>query len=336
MKTNKVESVIVFPNASQRLAKESKMTNIVTIKELVAEMNDIKVLVGEDHLDRHITISDLSRPALELTGYFSFYPQNRIQLLGRTELSFVDRMTSDERYIIMKRMCQADTPAFLVSRSQEPPKELIKAATEKGIPVLVSTRPTTRLSSNVTNFLEERLAERISQHGVLVDIYGMGVLIIGDSGIGKSETALELIQRGHRLVADDRVELYMMDENRIIGEPPEILRHLIEIRGIGVIDVVNLFGVGAIRTSKTVDLVMNLEHWDRNREYDRLGNNLENMRFFNVDVPKLSIPVRVGRNLSIIIEIAAMNIRAKEMGYDATVTFERNLGKLIERNSQDL
>lgn len=312
------------------------MTNSVTVKELVNAMDDIRVVTGEDYLDRKITISDLSRPALELTGYFSFYPQNRMQLLGRTELSFAERMTSDERYIVMKRMCQADTPAFLVSRDQEPPEELIKAANEKEIPVLVSTRPTTRLSSNVTDFLEERLAERLSQHGVLVDIYGMGVLIIGDSGIGKSETALELIQRGHRLIADDRVELYMLDERRIIGEPPEILRHLIEIRGIGVIDVVNLFGVGSIRQKKKVDLVINLEHWDRNREYDRLGHNLEKMRFFNVDVPKLSIPVRVGRNLSIIIEIAAMNIRAKNMGYDATETFENNLNDLIKKNSENM
>lgn len=312
------------------------MTNSVTVKELVNAMDDIRVVAGEDYLDRKITISDLSRPALELTGYFSFYPQNRMQLLGRTELSFAERMTSDERYIVMKRMCQADTPAFLVSRDQEPPEELIKAANEKEIPVLVSTRPTTRLSSNVTDFLEERLAERLSQHGVLVDIYGMGVLIIGDSGIGKSETALELIQRGHRLIADDRVELYMLDERRIIGEPPEILRHLIEIRGIGVIDVVNLFGVGSIRQKKKVDLVINLEHWDRNREYDRLGHNLEKMRFFNVDVPKLSIPVRVGRNLSIIIEIAAMNIRAKNMGYDATETFENNLNDLIKKNSENM
>lgn len=312
------------------------MTNSVTVKELVNAMDDIRVVSGEDYLDRKITISDLSRPALELTGYFSFYPQNRMQLLGRTELSFAERMTSDERYIVMKRMCQADTPAFLVSRDQEPPEELIKAANEKEIAVLVSTRPTTRLSSNVTDFLEERLAERLSQHGVLVDIYGMGVLIIGDSGIGKSETALELIQRGHRLIADDRVELYMLDERRIIGEPPEILRHLIEIRGIGVIDVVNLFGVGSIRQKKKVDLVINLEHWDRNREYDRLGHNLEKMRFFNVDVPKLSIPVRVGRNLSIIIEIAAMNIRAKNMGYDATETFENNLNDLIKKNSENM
>jgi HPr kinase/phosphorylase len=316
--------------------RRKNMTNSVTIKELVDAMDDIRVVSGKDYLDRKITISDLSRPALELTGYFSFYPQNRMQLLGRTELSFAERMTSDERYIVMKRMCQADTPAFLISRDLTPPAELIKASEEKKIPVLVSTRPTTRLSSNVTDFLEERLAERLSQHGVLVDIYGMGVLIIGDSGIGKSETALELIQRGHRLVADDRVELYMLDERRIIGEPPEILRHLIEIRGIGVIDVVNLFGVGAIRPKKKVDLVINLEHWDRNREYDRLGHNLEKMRFFNVDVPKLSIPVRVGRNLSIIIEIAAMNTRAKNMGYDATQTFENNLNDLIRKNSENL
>lgn len=310
------------------------MTAIVKVHELVEAMDDIRVVVGEDYLDREIMISDLSRPALELTGYFSFYPQDRLQLLGKTELSFAAKMTSDERYIVMKRMCQAETPAFLISRNQEPPKELLKAAEEKGIPVLLSKRSTTRLSSNITNFLEERLAERISQHGVLVDIYGVGVLIIGDSGIGKSETALELIQRGHRLVADDRVELYMMDDRRIIGEPPEILRNLIEIRGIGVIDVVNLFGVGSIRLQKTVDLVINLEHWDRNRQYDRLGHNLDKMRIFNVDIPKLSIPVRVGRNLSIIIEIATMNIRAKEMGYDATKTFENNLNKLIEKNSQ--
>ena len=311
------------------------MATSVKIHELVESMDDIRVVVGEENLDREILVSDLSRPALELTGYFNFYPIDRVQLLGKTELSFTEKMTSDERYIVMKRMCQAETPAFLVSRNEEPPKELLKAAEEKGIPVLLSKRSTTRLSSNVTNFLEEHLAERISQHGVLVDMYGMGVLIIGGSGIGKSETALELIQRGHRLVADDRVELYMMDERRIIGEPPEILRNLIEIRGVGVIDVVNLFGVGSIRTKKRVDLIINLEHWDRNKKYDRLGYNLDKMSIFNVDIPKLSIPVRVGRNLSIIIEIATMNIRAKEMGYDATKTFENNLNKLIEKNTRE-
>ncbi|WP_028274812.1 HPr(Ser) kinase/phosphatase [Atopococcus tabaci] len=311
------------------------MTNSVTVKELVDEMKDIRVVSGEDHLDRNITVSDLSRPALELTGYFNYYPQDRLQLFGRTEISFANSMTSEERMIVMRRMCQAETPAFLVSRNMDIPEELVSAAEEKGIPVLSSKRATTRLYSNINNFLEDRLAERESVHGVLLDIFGSGVLITGDSGIGKSETALELIQRGHRLVADDRVELYMLDESRIVGESPEILRHLIEIRGIGVIDVVHLFGVGAIRRKKTVDMVVNLEMWDRNRQYDRLGSAMESMRVFNVDIPKISIPVRTGRNLAIIVEMATMNLRAKWMGYDATATFERNLDQLIQKNSEN-
>ncbi|WP_027108877.1 HPr(Ser) kinase/phosphatase [Lacticigenium naphthae] len=311
------------------------MTNSVSVKQLVDAMEDITVISGEEYLNRNIPVSDLSRPGLELTGYFSYYPQDRIQLLGKTEISFTDKMTSEERTIVMRKMCQDETPAFLIARGMIPPEELIKAAKEKEIPVLSSPRSTTRLASNITNFLEEKLAERLSVHGVLVDIYGMGVIITGDSGIGKSETALELIQRGHRLVADDRVELYMLDERRIVGEPPEILRNLIEIRGVGVVDVVNLFGVGAVRLTKSVDLVVNLELWDRNKEYDRLGSNLDSLRVFNVDVQKINIPVRTGRNLAIIIEMAAMNTRAKAMGYDATRTFERNLEKLIQKNSME-
>lgn len=233
------------------------MAKSVTVKQLVDSLK-LEVHNGEEFLDRTILTDDISRPGLELTGYFNYYPQERVQLFGRTEISFSEQMTSDERLIVMRRMCQSDTPAFLISRGLTPPKELIQATTEKGIPLLSSMQSTTRLSSNVTNFLEAQLAERISMHGVLVDIYGMGVMITGDSGVGKSETALELIKRGHRLVADDRVEMYQMDRI-IIGEPPEILSHLMEIRGIGIIDVVNLFGVGSIRLSKTVNLVVNLE-----------------------------------------------------------------------------
>lgn len=311
------------------------MAQSVKVQELVEGVNSVEVASGEQFLDRKIEVSDVSRPALELTGYFSFYPKDRVQLLGRTEISFIQNMTTDEKKIIMKRLCDEQTPCFVVTRGQTPPDELIRAANNKGIPILTSKKPTTKLTSNMTNFLEEHLADRQSQHGVLVDIYGMGVLIIGDSGIGKSETALELIKRGHRLIADDRVDLYMLDESRIIGEPPEILRNLIEIRGLGVIDVVNLFGVGSIRPEKTLDLVVNLEHWDNLRNYDRIGNNLETIRFFNVDVPKISIPVRVGRNLSIIIELAAMNTRAKNLGYDSSETFERNLTQLIKQNSEE-
>lgn len=306
----------------------------ITVQQMVDEMPYLSVVSGEQFLDREIYVMDVSRPALELTGYFDYYPQNRIQLFGATEISFINRMTVEEKTIIIKKLCQPEVPAFLVSRGLDIPEEMIQYATEKEIPVILSNRNTTRLNANVMNFLEEHLAERDSQHGVLVEIYGMGVMITGESGIGKSETALELIERGHRLVADDRVELYMMDESRIIGEAPEILRHLIEIRGVGVIDIMNMFGVGSVRDRTVVDIVINLKHWDNEGNFDRLGNKVESRRFFNVDVPLLNIPVRVGRNLATIIEVAAMNVRAKELGYDATAQFESNLSRLIEKNKK--
>ena len=311
------------------------MDNIkITVQQMVDEMPYLSVVSGGQFLDREIYVMDVSRPALELTGYFDYYPQNRIQLFGATEISFINRMTVEEKTIIIKKLCQPEVPAFLVSRGLDIPEEMIQYATEKEIPVILSNRNTTRLNANVMNFLEEHLDERDSQHGVLVEIYGMGVMITGESGIGKSETALELIERGHRLVADDRVELYMMDESRIIGEAPEILRHLIEIRGVGVIDIMNMFGVGAVRDRTVVDIVINLKHWDNEGNFDRLGNKMESRRFFNVDVPLLNIPVRVGRNLATIIEVAAMNVRAKELGYDATAQFESNLSRLIEKNKK--
>ncbi len=312
------------------------MTKFVTVGDLVEGVNAARVISGQDFLDRKIKITDVSRPALELTGYFNYYANERVQVLGRTEISFMAKMSPEERKIICKRLSTDQTPCYLVSRDLKPPEELVEVANSQGIPILGSYKPTTRIMANMTNYLEKKLADRMSQHGVLVDVYGMGTLIIGDSGIGKSETALELIKRGHRLIADDRVDLYMLDESRIVGEPPEILRNLIEIRGIGVIDVVNLFGLGAIRPRKKVDLVINLEPWNENRHYDRIGDSMEKMKFFNVDIPMVTVPVRVGRNLSIIIEIAAMNRRAKNLGYDAVETFQQNLTELMKRNSTDL
>lgn len=308
----------------------------VTVRELIDTMPYIDFVSGEDFTDRKIEVIDLSRPAIELTGYFDFYPKERIQLFGATEISFIERLTPEERVDIFERMCQPETPAFLIARGQKVPEELIETATASEIPVLISNRATTRLSANLMNYLEERLSERIDQHGVFMDIYGMGVLIIGDSGIGKSETGLELVQRGHRLIADDRVQLYMMEESRIIGEAPYILRNMIEIRGLGVIDIMNMFGVGSVREQQELELVINLKHWDKEDSYDRLGNNVENKRFFNVDIPMISIPVKVGRNLATIVEVAAMNMRAKDMGYDATETFETRLTELIESNTKDL
>lgn len=309
--------------------------NSITVKQLVDDIG-LQVFAGEEFLNQHdIVTDDLSRPGLELTGYFAYYPKERIQVFGKTESSFIENMTSEARHIIMRRMATTQTPAFIVSRDMKPTAEMIQAATTAKVPVLGSALPTTRLSSLLTDYLGTKLAERKSIHGVLVDIYGLGVLITGSSGVGKSETALELVKRGHRLIADDRVDVYQKDENTIVGEAPGILKHLLEIRGIGIIDVMNLFGAGAVRESTEISLNVNLENWRPEQNYDRIGS-IENMlTIFDVDIPKITIPVKVGRNLAIIIEVAAMNFRAKSMGYDATKTFERNLSTLIKENSEN-
>ena len=310
------------------------MADSVTVRQLV-KATKLEVYSGEEYLDqRQVVLSDISRPGLELTGYFNYYPHERIQLFGRTEISFARNMSSEERLLILKRMANEDTPAFLVSRGLEAPAEMITAATAAHIPVLGSRLPTTRLSSLITEYLDSQLAERRSMHGVLVDIYGLGVLITGDSGVGKSETALELVQRGHRLIADDRVDVYQQDEQTIVGAAPPILSHLLEIRGLGIIDVMNLFGAGAVREDTTISLIVHLENWTPDKTFDRLGSGEQTQLIFDVPVPKITVPVKVGRNLAIIIEVAAMNFRAKSMGYDATKTFEKNLNHLIEHNEE--
>ncbi|MQS88975.1 HPr(Ser) kinase/phosphatase [Companilactobacillus mishanensis] len=310
------------------------MTNFVTVTDLVKD-NNLKVYGGEELLDdKKITTSDISRPGIELTGYFDYYPSERIQLFGQTESAYSHSMTDNNRYKVMLELCREDTPVLLVARDITPSDELLKAAKAHKVPVIGSALPTTRLSSLITEYLDERLAPRESVHGVLVDVYGIGILLTGHSGIGKSETALELVKRGHRLIADDRVDVYQQDEKTIVGEAPKILNHLLEIRGIGIIDVMNLFGAGAVRSSSDIQLIINLEDWSPDKNYDRLGSMEETRNFFDVGVPQITIPVKVGRNISIIIEVAAMNFRARKMGFDATKKFEENLGSLIKENGQ--
>ncbi|MFC6207654.1 MULTISPECIES: HPr(Ser) kinase/phosphatase [Levilactobacillus] len=310
------------------------MTESVTVADLV-KVNRLDIYSGEDDLDRPITTSDISRPGLELTGYFNYYPARRVQLLGITETSFAKGMSHEKLLDVMRKMCQPETPAFVISTQLDPPEELKESAKEAGIPILGTKLTTSRVLSNMTNFLEGKLAERQSVHGVLVDIYGVGVMITGDSGVGKSETALELVKRGHRLIADDRVEVYQQDEQTLVGAAPAILSHLLEIRGIGIIDVMNLFGAGAVRSETDIDLIVHLEAWHDDNHFDRLGNNSESQRFFDVVVPKITIPVKTGRNLAIIIEAAAMNFRARSMGYDATKVFDENLKRLIKKNGNN-
>ena len=229
-------------------------------------------------------------------------------------------------------MFQPETPVVIIARNLEIPKEMIDAADEKQVAILRSKASTSRLSGESSSFLDSRLAERTSVHGVLMDIYGMGVLIQGDSGIGKSETGLELVKRGHRLVADDRVDIYAKDEVTLWGEPAEILRHLLEIRGVGIIDVMSLYGASAVKDSSQVQIAVYLENYDTQKTFDRLGNDTEELEVAGVRIPRIRIPVKTGRNISVVIEAAAMNYRAKQMGYDATKIFEERLTDLISRN----
>ena len=304
----------------------------VTVQELVDKVR-LKVLQGENYLGRTITTSDISRPALEFAGYFKHYPAMRIQLLGITEISFSKDLTHDQMTEYMTRMCTPQTPCFVISTNLPIPEELKKAAEDSQIPILGTHLTSSQILSNMTSYLLGRLAPRKSMHGVLVDISGVGVLITGDSGVGKSETALELVRRGHRLVADDRVEVYARDEQTLIGTAPAILQHLMEIRGIGIIDVSTLYGTGAIMPEDNINLIVHLETWTPDTKFDRLGDRGDTQTVQGVIIPKVSVPVKTGRNLAIIIESAAMNYRAETMGYDATKTFDENLNRLIKQNS---
>lgn len=309
--------------------------NSVSVANLVEAIN-LTVYSGEEYLEeKQITTSDIYRPGLELTGYFEYYPEERIQLFGMTEVSYAHQLTKKDLQDVAEKLCAPKTPCLVIARDLKVPAELEKSAKANNIPILLSSLPTTRLSSKMTDYLEGKLAERRAMHGVLVDIYGLGVLITGDSGVGKSETALELIKRGHRLIADDRVEVWQQDEQTVVGEAPQILRHLLEIRGIGIIDVMNLFDAGAVRQDTDISLIVHLENWSKDKQFDRLGSGEQSQQIFDVSVPKITIPVKIGRNLAIIIEAAAMNFRAKTMGYDATKAFERNLNNLIKENSEN-
>ncbi|HEN6589413.1 TPA: HPr kinase/phosphorylase [Streptococcus agalactiae] len=304
----------------------------VTVQMLVDRLK-LNVIYGDEHLlSKQITTADISRPGLEMTGYFDYYAPERLQLVGMKEWSYLMAMTGHNRYQVLREMFQKETPAIVVARDLEIPEEMYEAAKDTGIAILQSKAPTSRLSGEVSWYLDSCLAERTSVHGVLMDIYGMGVLIQGDSGIGKSETGLELVKRGHRLVADDRVDVYAKDEETLWGEPAEILRHLLEIRGVGIIDIMSLYGASAVKDSSQVQLAIYLENFETGKVFDRLGNGNEEIELSGVKVPRIRIPVKTGRNVSVVIEAAAMNHRAKQMGFDATQTFEDRLTHLISQN----
>jgi Hpr(Ser) kinase/phosphatase len=300
----------------------------VRVNELIEHFN-LKLVSGNKGIGREIIVSDISRPGLEIAGYFTYYPRRRLQLLGRTELSFFNELSTDERYKRTSQLCTAQTPCIVISRGIEVPQEFIVSSNKRNVPILQSKMKTTRLSSMITNYLESRLAPMTAVHGVLVDVYGVGVLITGESGVGKSETALELVKRGHRLVADDSVEIRQEGEDELVGSAPELIQNLLEIRGLGIINVMTLFGAGAVVNSKQVSLVIHLELWDNNKVYDRLGLDEEKTKLIDTEVPRLVLPVRPGRNIAVIIEVAAMNFRLKNMGYHAAQQFSDRLNDTL-------
>ena len=290
---------------------------------------------GRDFDNTVVTISDVNRPALQLVGFYDYFDDKRLQILGRGEMRYLERMTEAERTRVFNKLLSYPFPALIIARDMEAPAELVQMAEKHDRTLLRSAESTVDVTSKLIDYLNRAMAPQIARHGVLMNIYGQGVLILGDSGIGKSETAIELLKRGHRLVADDAVEIRRISNN-LFGTAPEIIRHYIEIRGVGVIDVQQLFGMGAVQFDTEIDLVIQLEQWVDGKFYDRLGLGEEKYAMLGVELPVVTIPVRPGRNLAGIVEIATMKNRQMKYGYNAArdfvTQFDSKMDAMIKEN----
>ncbi|MGI6782521.1 MAG: HPr(Ser) kinase/phosphatase [Acholeplasmataceae bacterium] len=313
------------------------MKKKLRIRKMVMDC-DLEVLAGHKGLDGSIEVEMISRPGFEIMGNFEFSDSQRLMIIGVQESNYLNSRDPETRERIVKSLFDFKPPVivFPVNKEVEKVIDLFKNyGDEYNIPILRSELNTTPLNSMLYVYLHRELSETIGVHGVLMDIHGMGTLIIGASGIGKSETALELIKRGHILVSDDLVEIYESTAGSLVGTAPRILRRYLEIRGIGIVDVITMFGSGSYRERKRVHIVVELENWKKDKEYDRLGINTETIRYFNTDIPKVTIPILPGRNVATLVESAAMNEKLKEMGYNAAVTFTQNVSALAKREFDD-
>ena len=306
-----------------------------SLKNMVETFNMEILHKGRDFDNTVVTISDVNRPALQLVGFYDYFDDKRLQILGRGEMQFLERMTETERTRVFNKLLSYPFPAMIVARDMEAPPELVQMANKHDRTLLRSAESTVDVTSKLIDYLNRAMAPQIARHGVLMNIYGQGVLILGDSGIGKSETAIELLKRGHRLVADDAVEIRRISNN-LFGTAPELIRHYIEIRGVGVIDVQQLFGMGAVQFDTEIDLVIQLEQWVDGKFYDRLGLGEEKYEMLGVELPIVTIPVRPGRNLAGIVEIATMKNRQMKYGYNAArdfvTQFDSKMDAMIKEN----
>lgn len=306
----------------------------VPLSELAATLKMDTIYAPKELSDIPIYTADVNRPGIMLAGYYQYFDASRIQICGMVEISYLKELPEADRRRHLEKMLSLKPPAVIISRGLEVLPEFLEFARQYEVPLLVSTESTSTLLSSLINILNVELAPRVTRHGVFVEVYGEGILILGDSGVGKSETAVELVKRGHRLVADDAVELKRISSNELIGGAPDVLRHYIELRGIGVINVAKLFGMGAVKDSASIDLIINIVPWQDGEIYDRLGLESQYTDILGVKIPSITVPVTPGRNLAVIFEVAAMNNRQKRMGYNAAVEFTEQLSKFFQQNAE--
>ena len=306
----------------------------VSVEKMAREMNLQNLTPDIDISKIQITTPDINRPALPLVGYYDNFVKERVQIIGYVEYSYIMQMTEEERAKSYDRFVASGIPCVIFTTLTEPDNMMISLARKYGVPTLVTDRTTSGFMAEVIRWLGVELAPSISVHGVLVDIFGEGVLIMGESGIGKSEAALELVHRGHRLVSDDVVVIRKVSDVTLVGSAPELTRHLIELRGIGIIDVKTLYGVEHVKSTSAIDLVIRLEDWNKDKEYDRLGLEEEYTEFLGNKVVCHTLPIRPGRNLAIIAETAAVNHRQKKMGYNAAQELYRRIQENMSQDTQ--
>ncbi len=297
------------------------MASSVTIEKLAEQMKLVNAIPEIDMKGKRVVTSEINRPALQLTGFFEHFYSERVQIIGYVEYTYLAHLSKEEKIPIYEKFLSYHVPCIIYTTMIEPDDDMLRLAKQYEVPIFTTKKTTSDFMAEIIRWLNVELAPCISIHGVLVDVYGEGVLIMGESGIGKSEAALELIKRGHRLVSDDVVEIRRVSDVTLVGSAPDITRHFIELRGIGIIDVKTLFGVESVKNTQSIDLVIKLEEWDRDKQYDRMGLEEEYTEFLGNRIVCHSIPIRPGRNLAVIVETAAVNHRQKKMGYNAAKEF---------------
>lgn len=306
----------------------------VSINSIIQNLN-LSILAGKKGIDTLVNIEMLSRPGVELGGFLEFFDKDRVILIGSKENSYLMRQPKEIQRKRVEDILKLNPPAIVFSVNVDPDNIFIELGNKYNVPILMSTKRTTPLNSDLYGFLHRKLAPRTSMHGVLLDIHGMGTLIIGNSGIGKSETALELVKRGHILISDDRVDMFEVSPGVIIGSSPKILERYLEIRGIGIVDVVNMFGAGAYRKDKKIRLIVELEHWKNDKIYDRLGADNKTTKIFNSEITKITIPILPGRNIATLVESAAMNQKLRDLGHNAAQDLIDAVGKAARREVEE-